>query len=160
MDILKSSRFVFRPSSIGALLLASILAATPALADKGGHGHGKHSHDRDDDYKHEKHVRISGHDRVVVTRYIVEDYHEHCPPGLRKKHNGCRPPGHAKKHYVIGQPLPEVVVWEPVPQPLLVQLEPVPVGYQYVRVDNDVLLVSEASHKVIDAITLLSAVGK
>lgn len=37
--------------------------------------------------------------------------------------------------------------------------QPVPRGYEYVRVDNDVLLIAEASKKVIDAVTLLSAVG-
>lgn len=30
----------------------------------------------------------------------------HCPPGLAKKHNGCLPPGQAKKLYNIGQRLP------------------------------------------------------
>jgi hypothetical protein len=29
-----------------------------------------------------------------------------CPPGLAKKHNGCRPPGQAKKLYNIGQRFP------------------------------------------------------
>jgi hypothetical protein len=29
-----------------------------------------------------------------------------CPPGLAKKHNGCRPPGQARKLYNIGQRFP------------------------------------------------------
>src|SRR4030095_8058869 len=29
-----------------------------------------------------------------------------CPPGLAKKHNGCMPPGQAKKLYNIGQRWP------------------------------------------------------
>ena len=29
-----------------------------------------------------------------------------CPPGLAKKHNGCMPPGQAKKLYNIGQRFP------------------------------------------------------
>src|SRR6478609_10589121 len=29
-----------------------------------------------------------------------------CPPGLAKKHNGCLPPGQAKKLYNVGQRLP------------------------------------------------------
>lgn len=29
-----------------------------------------------------------------------------CPPGLAKKHNGCMPPGQAKKLYNVGQRLP------------------------------------------------------
>jgi hypothetical protein len=29
-----------------------------------------------------------------------------CPPGLAKKHNGCLPPGQAKKLYHVGQRFP------------------------------------------------------
>ena len=29
-----------------------------------------------------------------------------CPPGLAKKHNGCMPPGQAKKRYNVGQRFP------------------------------------------------------
>ena len=68
------------------------------------------------------------------------------------------PPGQAKK-YRVGYPLPDDVVYVPVPRDLLVHLSPVPAGYQYVKVDKDVLLIAEASKKVIDAVTLLSAVG-
>lgn len=148
-----------------ATLLATIALSAPALAEKGGHKHYKDSkhdrhddrHDHDDRRNNDRVVVIHDHDRVVIRDYIQKDYYRHCPPGLAKKHNGCMPPGHAKKRYVVGQPL--VVVYEPVPRDVLVRLEPVPRGYRYVRVDNDVLLISEASHHVIDAITLLSAVG-
>ncbi len=30
-----------------------------------------------------------------------------CPPGLAKKHNGCMPPGQAKKLYRVGQRFPQ-----------------------------------------------------
>ena len=30
-----------------------------------------------------------------------------CPPGLAKKHNGCLPPGQAKKLYNVGQRFPQ-----------------------------------------------------
>ena len=139
------------------LLATALLFYAPnALADKGGNGHGKGP-------THEKQGRgdniiITTSDRVVIRQYISQDYQRNCPPGLAKKNNGCLPPGQAKKRYVIGQPL-RSGIWQPVPQPLLVQLHPVPQGYQYVMVDKDVLLISEASHHVIDAITLLSAVG-
>lgn len=158
-----------------SLLLATSLYYQPALAEKGGHGKGhskghghKHSHD-DEDYdrgdwhdEHEHHSRNSysvvfgGDDRVLIREYLVREYGSSCPPGLAKKHNGCLPPGHAKRYY-IGQPLH--AEWQPVPSGLLEVLTPVPMGYQYVMVDKDVLLISEASKKVIDAVTLLSAVG-
>lgn len=155
---------------IYAALIASLSLAQTAWAEKGGNGHGSQSH------KHSSHKQKNGHahkyksshdrviitdsNRVVIKEYISHNYHSNCPPGLAKKHNGCLPPGQAKKLYRVGYTLPSTVVWEPVPQSLLVRLDPVPMGYQYVMVDRDVLLVSEASHKVIDAITLLSAVGR
>jgi len=55
---------------------AALGIAGPALA-KPGNGHG-HGHGYDSDY---------GYGRGG------------CPPGLAKKHNGCMPPGQAKKLY-------------------------------------------------------------
>ncbi len=146
-----------------ACLMISTAIASPALADKGGKGHGKDKHQEwsyhdDDDDRGPDIIVIDNRDRVVIRDYVAQDYHRHCPPGLAKKHNGCLPPGQAKK-YRVGHTLPPDVVYYPVPRDLLVELQPVPAGYEYVRVDKDVLLISEASHKVIDAITLLSAVG-
>lgn len=145
-----------------ACLVLSTAIASPALADKGGKGHGKDKHQewshKDDHDRGPDIIVIDNRDRVIIRDYVAQDYRRHCPPGLAKKHNGCMPPGQAKK-YRVGYALPPDVVYYPVPRDLLVELQPVPAGYQYVRVDKDVLLISEASHKVIDAITLLSAVG-
>lgn len=160
------------------LILAIASYSGAAHADKGGkhndkhgyedddHGGGKHKEkkhkhhkdDDDDDYGHSHRARFEDNQRVVIRQYLVREYAPNCPPGLAKKHNGCLPPGIAKKHYVVGQPLRGG--WVPVAPDLMMVLEPAPMGYQYVQVDKDVLLISEASHKVIDAVTLLSAVGK
>ena len=59
---------------------AALGFAGPAAA-KPGHGH--------------------GHDRNY---YGYGD--RHCPPGLAKKHNGCMPPGQARKLYRSGQRFP------------------------------------------------------
>ena len=74
-----------------------------------------------------------------------------CPPGLAKKNNGCLPPGQAKK-YTVGQPLARTVYWYPVPQPVIQPLPVAPVGYRYVRVGNDILLLSPESAIVVDVI--------
>jgi len=103
-------------------------------------------------------ISIGSGDRVRIQNYLANDYRRNCPPGLAKKHNGCMPPGQAKK-YRVGYPLPHDVVFFPVTGDLLDYLSPVPRGYRYVQVDKDVLLIGEASKKVIDAVTLLSAVG-
>ena len=53
----------------------------------------------------------------------------------------------------MGRPLPPAVVYEPVPPALVQQLEPVPPGYAYVRVDNDVLLMDMADRLIADTVT-------
>lgn len=118
-------------------------------------GHGRHSGDDDDALVK---IIIGDDDRSIITKYLGDDHRRHCPPGLAKKNNGCLPPGLAKK-YAIGQRLPDDVVWVPVPDDLLGRLKPV-AGYQYVQVDKDILLIGEATKKVIDAVTLISAVGQ
>ncbi len=155
-----------------ALIPLAVMACTafslPAQADK-GHGKDGHRWERhhDDDGQGEdgRHggrvevIVIDPRDRVLIERYVARDYARNCPPGLAKKHNGCLPPGQAKKRYRVGERLPPDVVYYPVPRELLGELAPVPAGYEYVRVDKDILLIGEATKKVIDAVTLLSAVG-
>ena len=90
--------------------------------------------------------------RQAVRGYYVSQYGDgrRCPPGLAKKNNGCMPPGQVL--YTLGQPLPRTVTVYQVPQPVIVQLPVAPPGYRYVRVGNDILLVSPQSQLVVDVI--------
>jgi hypothetical protein len=89
---------------------------------------------------------------VIVRDYYAEQFRGgRCPPGLAKKHNGCMPPGQAKK-WRVGQPLPRDVVYYEVPQPLVVQIGPPPPGYRYVRVASDILMIAIGTRMVADAI--------
>ena len=110
---------------------------------------GESHRDRDD-------VRV-GHyfndqQREAARGYYVSQYGDgrRCPPGLAKRNNGCVPPGQVR--YVVGQPLPRTVTVYQVPQPVIVQLPLAPAGYRYVRVGNDILLVSPQSQLVVDVI--------
>ena len=91
------------------------------------------------------------------SRRFVNDYYGSqfrkgkCPPGLAKKHNGCMPPGQARKWHV-GRPLPRDVVYYLVPQPLVVQIGMPPSGYRYVRVASDILMIAIGTGMVVDAI--------
>ncbi|MBA2674724.1 hypothetical protein [Ramlibacter sp.] len=123
-------------------------------ADEGPYGHGgKHG---DKGKPQHADVRVGGHfndrDRTIVRSYYGEHYGpgaRSCPPGLAKKHNGCMPPGQAKK-WAVGRPLPAGVAYYAVPGPMLVQLSPAPAGYRYVRVGSDILLISVGSRMVVD----------
>lgn len=144
---------------LASLAVMLALSATPALADK-GKGHGPKESGHHSSYDNDKAIIVIGpEDRTYLRDHISRDYRRDCPPGLAKKHNGCLPPGQAKKHYEIGRPLPRDVVFVPVSVDVRRHLSPLPAGYTYVQVDKDVLLINEATKKVIDAVTLLSAVG-
>lgn len=138
------------------LLITSIFAATPALADKpewaGKNKHGK-KWDKEErrSYQHGQ-PYFTDHHRHVVGEYYGRSYRAgKCPRGLAKKHNGCLPPGQAKKWHV-GQPLPHGVVYYNVPRALVIEIGVPPHGYKYVRVGADILMIAIGTRMVVDAV--------
>ena len=160
-----------------ALIIAGLLAAPgTALAEKpswaGDKGKsGKHEQQdkhqsqegRDDGYAGQHHgddgranVYFNDNHRYVIHDYYAEQYRSgKCPPGLAKKHNGCMPPGQAKKWH-IGRPLPRDVIFYDLPQSVLIRLGPPPSRHRFVRVASDILLIAVGTGMVIDAIQDLS----
>lgn len=154
-----------------ALMISGALAAGPAFADKpawaGGDREGKserhekhkdrdREHRDDDRGEHGTSIRTRGyfddHHRTIAHDYYHEQFRSgRCPPGLARKHNGCMPPGHARK-WAIGRPLPRDVVYYDVPQALIVQVGRPPAGHRYVRVATDILLIAIGTGMVVDAI--------
>ena len=142
-----------------ASVLVAGLAVLPVSADKGGQGKGK-SKGKDKDAvvvvetgKGGPVVVFADRDRDVVRTYWVETYGRgNCPPGLAKKNRLCMPPGQYKKRYVVGRPLATSVVVRPLPPVLVTRLGPLPVGYEYVEVDGDILKLAVGTRLVADAI--------
>ena len=132
-----------------ALVIALGLGAAPVLAEKPewageGKGHGKGK---------QKNKHFNDGKRAHIRSYYEEEFRGgHCPPGLAKKHNGCMPPGQAKK-WRMGRPLPQDVVIYEVPPALVVRIGVPPSGYKYVRVASDILLIAVGTRMVADAIT-------
>jgi Ni/Co efflux regulator RcnB len=145
--------------------LAAAFAAVPAHAEKpswAGEKGAKGKSDKQDERHGESHgsngkvEHFGDQHRVAVREYYGQHYGENyksgrCPPGLAKKHNGCMPPGQAKK-WQMGRPLPRDVVYYEVPRPLVVQLGQPPSGYRYVRVAGDILMIAIGTSMVVDAI--------
>jgi len=97
-------------------------------------------------------------ERSIVRAYYAERHgHSGCPPGLAKKHNGCQPPGQAKKRYATGRPIPDRVVVQPLPRELSVRIGLPPRGYRYGVVDGDVVKLVVGSLLVVDAIVGLGS---
>ncbi len=122
--------------------------------DYHGKGKGKDPHGQPGKGPH-KH--FTDNQRIVIHDYYANQYRKGkpCPPGLAKKHNGCMPPGQAKK-WAVGKPLPREVVCYPLPSNLVVQLGPPPPNTKYVRVAQDVLLLATGTNMVVDAIQNLN----
>jgi hypothetical protein len=144
-----------------ALVIPALLVglASPAWADKDkDKGKGKHGRGGPAAVVQPVRVVVPDQDRAVVYQYYRNEFSAgRCPPGLAKKGNGCLPPGQARKQlWVIGQPLPPAVIYEPVPPVVVQQLAPVPPGYGYVRVDDDVLLMDMTNRMVADVVNDLN----
>ena len=134
--------------SILALALAAALASGPAWAGKKGtYGDGDAGRLRVE-------VRFDEPQQAAVRSWYAQQIGAgRCPPGLAKKHNGCLPPGQAKKRWTIGRPLPREVIFHDLPPTLVVELGVPPPGYRFVRVANDLLLIAIGTGMVLDAIS-------
>lgn len=79
---------------------AALAFAGPALAKPGnGHGNGNgngHGNGHSQGYGYDDHGKGGQYGYGAGG----------CPPGLAKKHNGCMPPGQARKLYSTGQRFP------------------------------------------------------
>ena len=101
-------------------------------------------------------IHIGGRDRETINSYFVEQHGRgNCPPGLAKKHNGCMPPGQAKKAYTVGRPVPSGVILQDLPAELFRRLTPLPEGYRYGYINGDVLKISIRDRLVLDAVVYL-----
>ncbi|MGY6275957.1 hypothetical protein [Methylomonas sp. MgM2] len=149
--------------------LMATLCASPGFADKPPNaGNSKHKppHEkthtsRDSRYDHYANERyFNDRHRAIIHDYFVDEFRRgHCPPGLAKKHNGCLPPGQAKR-WTIGQPLPRDVVFYDLPDRVIRQMDQIgypPPGYRFVRVASDILMIAVGTGLVVDAIADLNA---
>lgn len=153
------------PSALWSLIFVGLAAASPASL---AHPHGQppgagNPHAQKHWQKHDNGSRpmpiyirpghfFTARQREHVHAYYAHEFkHGNCPPGLAKKHDGCMPPGHAKR-WSIGKQLPGDVNTYPVSGAVVSILGSPPNGYRYVRVATDVLLIATGTHMVIDAI--------
>jgi Ni/Co efflux regulator RcnB len=136
-----------------AFAIAGILAGGAALADEPGKGKGRGKDRVNPSQQVETvEVKFGERERVIVREHYESEFRAgRCPPGLAKKNNGCLPPGQARK-WSVGQPLPRDVVFYEVPTTLVVKIGLPPVGYRYVRVANDILMIALGTGIVLDAI--------
>ena len=141
---------------VAPLLVVGLATSAWADDDKGKHGRG-HGNRGQAVVIQPIRVVVPDRDRGIVYQYYRTEFSAgRCSPGLARKGNGCLPPGKAKKQWIVGRPLPPAVVYQPLPPAVVQQLEPVPPGYGYVRVDDDVLLMDMTNRMVADVVSDLN----
>jgi len=137
-----------------ALLAAPMAGAKPDHGNKGKGNHGEAGERESSPPGHDGYGGggFSAAQRSSYADWYHDTYRSDCPPGLAKKHNGCMPPGQAKKRYAIGAPLPHGVVLGPVPPALAIVIGVPPPGYRYGILDGDVVKLAIGTALVVDAI--------
>ena len=162
-----------RTYSIAFVSILCAMLATPVVAGDKDHGNGRghegkgEKHDNDQGRGNggaiiERQIvvvpqQVVPHQQIVIVdrdRDMVRTYYRNeysagrCPPGLAMKNNGCLPPGQVNRVWAVGQPLPPEIVYYPMPRELYTQLSPPPYGYEYVRVDDNVMLMSTTTRVI------------
>ena len=144
------------PRAASLVLVLALALPASGLADKPegkGKGRSKGHKESEEGGTGARGSGFAGDQREAARAYFAQSYGRgHCPPGLAKKHNGCLPPGQAKKRYALGRPLPSGVVLQEVPAALSVRIGVAPAGYRYAIVDGDLVKLVVGTALVVDAI--------
>ncbi len=145
-----------RPVSIALLLVAS-LASVPLALAQNTKPPAKAAAPAQDSPLPTLSMVVPERDRTAVYTYYREEVAAgRCPAGLMKRNNACGAPTAAKQVWKLDQPLPEGVAGEALPAALIAKLSPSPAGYQYLRVDNDILIVGVGTRSVAALVADLS----
>lgn len=122
----------------------------------------QNSGNRDRDYRGDRgdslsiNIHFNDQQRSYLREYYGEEFRAgRCPPGLAKKHNGCMPPGQAKK-WRMGYPLDRDVIFYDLPPTIVARIGLPPSGYRYVRVASDILMIAIGTGLVVDAVADLA----
>jgi len=117
-----------------------------------GNSHYQYNYNRWDNYGHDSRFYGNSNNHVVYRRPVVV-----IQPRDRvviRDYYGPVRYVRAPIAYYSGYTLPYNVRYQRMPVGLLNRLQPVPVGYEYVRVDNNVLLINDATRLIVDVLSL------
>ena len=146
-----------RPVLIALLLIASLAPVPLALAQNTKPPAKPAAPMKQDSPLPTLSMVVPERDRNAVYAYYREEVAAgRCPAGLVKKNNACGAPAPAKQAWKLDQPLPDGVAGEALPAALIAKLSPSPAGHQYLRVDNDILIVSLGARNVAALVADLS----
>ena len=102
-------------------------------------------------------IVVPERDRTAVYEYYRGEISAgRCPAPLVRRDKACAAPSPGKQVWRLDQPLPDGVKAEPPPAALINKLSPSAAGYQYMRVDNDILLVGIGTRIVTALVADLS----
>lgn len=84
---------------------------------------------------------------------VIQYYQRYCTAKRTKKTQDCIPATTPKK-YTLGKPLANNTKVRALPNDLLAKLSTLPRGYEYLKIDRDVLIVSTRTGKVVDVVVM------
>jgi hypothetical protein len=149
--------FLIALSSIASLALVLPASAQPAPAQKDKPPSRAAAPAAQDSPLPTLNIVVPQRDRDAVYAYYRDEIAAgRCPAGLVKKNNACVASVPAKQAWKLDQPLPDGVAGEALPAALIAKLSPSPAGYQYLRVDNDILIVGVGTRSVAALVADLS----
>lgn len=173
-----SQKIILAIASIAALVSGAGTAKADPWHDNGNHWDNRgrndtyiyRNYDHQDNgrynYNYQRNVgrptviKIYDNDRVILTQYVQDRYYKSYPRSWYQHHHGYPSYRPVERRYIVGYPLPQGVVYYSVPYEIRSRLRPTPIGYEYIRVDNDVLLMNQASKMIVDAVTLLASANR
>ena len=149
---------IVRAASIALLIAASLALALPASAQKDKPAApGAPAAPATQAPLPTLSMVVPERDRTAVYTYYREEIAAgRCPAPLVKKNNACGAPAPAKSVWKLDQPLADGITGEALPAALIGKLSPSRAGYQYVRVDNDIVLVGIGTRIVAALVADLS----
>lgn len=103
---------------------------------------------------------ISPRDRFIISTFLDLEHRAGCPVALQKLPSGCLPDTLPEKDYKLGKKLPSGIIPLPLPSHLAGKLRKLPHGYHYGMLNNDVILISDDTGRVLDAVTTEAALGR
>jgi hypothetical protein len=101
---------------------------------------------------------VSQRDRDAAFGYYRDEIAAgRCPPPLVRKDKACGAPvAQPTKPWRLDQPLPDGVKADAPPNGLIAKLSPSPAGYQYMRVDTDIIIIGVGTRNVAALVVDLS----
>ncbi|NQV99338.1 MAG: RcnB family protein [Rhodospirillales bacterium] len=152
-----TKKWIKRTCQIMAFVFLGVLATSPVYADgRNDNNQSNRGNDNQSDRGHDNKKKKQKNERKWEQSRDHERFNDRHRQYARDYYNDRKRSGRYReertRHYVVGRPLPRDVIFYEVPRSVAREFGTPPRGYRYVRVSNDILLISAITGLVLDAL--------